>query len=47
MKKLLAMILILTMVLALSACGGKEEPPAEKEETPVAEEVNRSSKNGQ
>ena len=37
MKKLFALLLTLTMVLSLAACGSKEEP-APKEETPKAEE---------
>ena len=36
MKKILAMLLVLSMVFALAACGAKEEAPAAPvEETPV------------
>lgn len=38
MKKLLTMVLALTMILSLTACGGKQETPAEKPAEPVAEE---------
>ena len=37
MKKILSLILALTMILTLAACGAKEEAPA-AEETPAAEE---------
>ena len=38
MKKLLALLFALTMVLALAACGGSAETePAETEETETAE----------
>ena len=33
MKRILAILMTLTMVLSLAACGGKEEAPAAKEET--------------
>ena len=33
MKKVFALLLALTMVLSLAACGAKEEPAPEKEET--------------
>ena len=37
MKKLIALLLALVMVLALVACGAKTEAPAEKEEAPAAD----------
>lgn len=37
MKKILAMLLALSMVLALVACGGKEETPEPNEDTPGEE----------
>ena len=37
MKKLLALLFALTMVLALAACGGAAEEPAEAEDTETAE----------
>ena len=43
MKKLIAMLLCLTMVLSFAACAAKEEAPVEdvpavEEETPAVEE---------
>ena len=38
MKKLLAILLAMLMVLSLVACGQKEEAPAAKEEAPAATE---------
>ena len=38
MKKVFALLLALTMVLSLAACGAKEEPAPEKEEAPKAEQ---------
>ena len=38
MKKLLALLLALVMVLGLVACGAKEDAPAAKEEAPAASE---------
>ena len=40
MKKTLALILTLAMVLALCACGGSKAPAAE---APAAEEIGRAS----
>ena len=37
MKKFIAMLLALVMVLSLAACGAKEEAPAAKAEAPAAE----------
>jgi len=37
MKKILAMLLVLTMLFALAACGAKEEAPAEEPAAPVEE----------
>ena len=37
MKKILAMLLVLSMVFALAACGAKEEAPAAPVEEPAAE----------
>ena len=42
MKKLIALLLVLTMILSLAACGKKEEPvapetPEEETEVPEAE----------
>ena len=38
MKKILAMLLALVMVLSLAACGGEKAPEAPKAEEPKAEE---------
>ena len=37
MKKLIALLLALVMVLALVACGAKTDAPAEKEDAPAAD----------
>ena len=37
MKKFIAMLLALVMVLSLAACGAKEEAPAANAEAPAAE----------
>ena len=39
MKKLLALLLVLTMILTLAACGGKKEEPKEEIEETPAEDV--------
>ena len=38
MKKIWAMLLALTMILSLAACGSKKETPAAEAETPAAEQ---------
>ena len=44
MKKLLAILLTILMILSLVACGAKEEAPAAKEEAPAAEEKTEEKK---
>ena len=44
MKKLLAILLAMLMVLSLVACGAKEEAPAAKEEAPAASEKTEEKK---